>query len=133
MSTAVRKKIAGAGRGPAGGLSPDALRAVAGVFKVLSEPSRLALLQELKAGPRSVGELVEALGMTQANVSIQLRILREARMLAREKRGNQVIYSLDEKMIAPLCELVCGKLARDAKAGSAFSGRDILQGRRSPA
>ncbi len=96
-------------------LNAAGLEAVARVFKLLSEPTRLALLQELKAGPRTVGELVAALGMNQANVSRQLRFLHDAGLVGRRKDGVRVIYSLDEEFLMPLCELVCGKLEKNER------------------
>lgn len=47
-------------------------------FAVLADPARRGLLDELREGERSVGELVAALGMSQPNVSKHLRVLREA-------------------------------------------------------
>lgn len=97
----------------------DALEPVADLFRVFSEATRLAILKALMAGTRNVNELVEELGAAQANVSKQLRILYDARIVAREKRGNQVFYSIADEIVYPLCELVCGKLNRDAeRAGS---------------
>lgn len=96
-------------------VSRDALEPVADLFRVFSEATRLAILKVLMGGSRSVNELVEELGAAQANVSKQLRILYDARILAREKRGNQVFYSIADEIVYPLCELVCGKLNRDAK------------------
>ena len=92
-----------------------ALERVAEVFRVFSEPTRLAIIQALKGGPRSVNELVDELGTSQANISKQLRLLYDARVLDREKRGNQVFYSIDEEIVFPLCELVCVKLNREAR------------------
>lgn len=83
---------------------------VASFFRAFSEPTRLALLQELKDGSRSVGELVEALHVTQANVSKQLRILREAGLLSREKRGTSVVYEICEPLVLDLCKIACDKL-----------------------
>ena len=98
-------------------LSRDALERVADLFRIFSEATRLAILQALMPGTKSVNELVEELGTTQANISKQLRILYDARILAREKRGNQVFYSIDDDIVHPLCNLVCSKLNRDvAKA-----------------
>lgn len=96
-------------------LDRGSLEAVARLFAVLAEPTRLAILQELKGGPRSVSELVGRLGAKQANVSKQLGILHAAGLLARERDGNLVRYSIAEPMIFELCELVCGKLRRDAE------------------
>jgi DNA-binding transcriptional ArsR family regulator len=95
-------------------LGRDDLERIAEIFRVFSEATRLAILQALREGEQSVNELVEKLGTTQANISKQLRVLYDARLLARSKRGTQVFYSIDDEMISPLCELVCGKLNRDA-------------------
>jgi len=95
-------------------LEREDLERIAEIFRVFSEATRLAILQALKDGERNVNELVEQLGTTQANISKQLRVLYDARLLARSKRGTQVFYAIDDAMISPLCELVCGKLNRDA-------------------
>ena len=87
---------------------------VAAFFRAFSETTRLALLQELKGGARSVGELVDALHVTQANVSKQLRILHEAGLLSREKRGTSVVYEICEPLVLDLCKLACDKLNSEA-------------------
>jgi ArsR family transcriptional regulator len=96
-------------------LDRASLEAVSRLFAVLAEPTRLAILQSLKAAPRAVSELVEELDAKQANISKQLGILYGAGLLARERDGNVVRYSIAEPMIFDLCELVCGKLRRDAE------------------
>jgi DNA-binding transcriptional ArsR family regulator len=88
---------------------------VASFFRAFAEPTRLALLQELKEGPRNVGELVATLAMTQANVSKQLKILFEAGLLAREKQGTSVSYSICEPIVLDLCRIACDKLNREAR------------------
>lgn len=50
-------------------LNRQALEKIAEVFRVFSEATRLQILQELKAGPLNVTQLVEALKVSQANVS----------------------------------------------------------------
>lgn len=97
-------------------LDRAAIEKVADVFRVFSEPTRLQILQELKAGSCSVNELVEALDTSQANVSKQLRLLYESGVLTKEKCGTQVFYSIEDDIVFPLCELVCDKLNRDAAA-----------------
>ena len=91
------------------------LERVANLFRVFSEATRLALLQELKEGPRSVGELVDALPTTQANVSKQLKALYDAKLVTRTKQGTSVIYSISEPMVFELCKLACEKLNRPAE------------------
>lgn len=99
-------------------LSPEALQRVATMFSLFSEPVRLAILQELQLGERCVNDLVRLLGLSQAHVSRQLSILRDGGLLARERKGTQVFYSIADPIVFTLCEEVCGKLARDAKAGA---------------
>jgi DNA-binding transcriptional ArsR family regulator len=58
---------------------PDALvHLISRRFRVLGEPMRIRLLDELRSGPRTVGELTEALGATQQNVSKHLGVLAQA-------------------------------------------------------
>jgi len=103
-------------------LSPSQLAAVSRLFGVLSEPNRLALLQALRGGPLSVSELMKVCGMKQANVSRHLAVLHDHRLVKRERVGVSVRYQIADPMIFALCDLVCGKMERDArKAASLFS------------
>ncbi len=103
-------------------LSSGQLDAVAGLFGVLSEPSRLALLQALHDGPLTVSELMKACGMKQANVSKHLGVLHDHRLVQRERVGTSVRYAIADPMIFSLCELVCGKMQRDACQAAALFG-----------
>jgi len=96
-------------------LHSEDLERVASFFKAFSEPTRLALLQELKEAPLSVGELVEILPCTQANISKQLQVLHRAGILSREKSGTSVVYAICEPMVMDLCKLACEKLNREPK------------------
>lgn len=76
----------------------------------------MSLLQELKEGQKTVGELVEITGQGQASVSKSLKMLKEAGLLERTKDGVRVYYRVEDKLVFDLCELVCGKLSRDHKS-----------------
>jgi len=106
-------------------LSGSQLVAVARLFSVLSEPSRLALLQALHAGPMTVNELVEISGMKQANVSKQLAILHDHHLVKRERDGTFIRYEIADPMVFSLCNLVCGKMAKDAKCAAAVFHPEI--------
>lgn len=93
-------------------MSADALALIARRFAVLAEPMRLRLLHALFAGEKSVNELVELTGGTQANVSRHLQTLAQAHLLARRKAGLQVFYAIADPSIFKLCELVCGSLEK---------------------
>jgi DNA-binding transcriptional ArsR family regulator len=72
------------------------------VFDVLAESRRRAILDLVRDGERSVGELVAALAMSQPAVSKHLRVLREAGLVRDELVGRQRLYSIDP---APLREI----------------------------
>jgi DNA-binding transcriptional ArsR family regulator len=97
-------------------LPRPALETIAASFRALSEPTRLGILQELKDGPKSVNTLVEALELSQPNISKQLRILFDAGFLTRTQQGTQVLYSIKDKTVLKICELVCDRLNQQARA-----------------
>ena len=100
-------------------LSPEALEMVAARFKVLAEPLRLRILQELEArGEMSVSELTEAVGATQPNVSKHLRILQDQGLVGRRQAGNTVFCFIADPSVLALCDAVCGSL-RDRLASQA--------------
>mgnify|MGYP002655173825 CR=1 FL=1 len=96
-------------------LNADQLERVAGLFRAFAEPTRLAIIQELKGGEMSVSEIVDQLTTSQANVSKQLRMLYDAGLVTRRKQATQVLYGIAEPMVFDLCSLVCDKLNRDAR------------------
>ncbi len=81
-------------------------------FRVLGEPMRIRLLDELRDRSASVSELQEALGASQQNVSKHLSILHQAGMVTRTKRGTSVVYSIDDPSVFSLCDQVCGGVRR---------------------
>ncbi|MFC8045451.1 ArsR/SmtB family transcription factor [Nocardia sp. NPDC057353] len=64
-------------------------------FSVVAEPQRRRILERLRAGEATVGELVEHLELPQPAVSKHLRVLREAGFVTCEVAGQQRIYRLD--------------------------------------
>jgi len=101
-------------------LDRRALERIAEVFRIFSEATRLAIFQALKQSPKCVNMLVNEMETSQANVSKQLRTLYDAGFLIREKRGNQVFYSIKEKFVFEMCDLVCDKLNRDAESSERY-------------
>jgi DNA-binding transcriptional ArsR family regulator len=69
---------------------------------VLAEPTRRRILDRLGTGERSVGELVDALGISQPAVSKHLRVLREAGVVRCRAAAQRRLYSVDP---GPLAEL----------------------------
>ena len=93
-------------------------------FRVIGEPMRIKLLDRLREGSATVGELVEALDASQQNVSKHLGVLHGAGIVSRVKEGTNVRYAIADDTVFALCEQVCGGL-RDqlAQRDSILSGR----------
>ena len=94
------------------GLPAEALDQVAAYFQALSEPTRLQILNLLRDGEKSVGDLAAACGCSSANVSRHLSLLAQHGLVAREARGNSAYFRIADDSIYALCDLVCGNIAR---------------------
>ena len=73
---------------------------VSELFRTLGSPVRVALVSLLTDGERCVHELVDALGLPQPLVSQHLRVLREADLVSRTRRGREVAYVLRDDHVA---------------------------------
>ena len=96
-------------------LTPEVLMMVAERFKVLGEPARLQILNCLRGGELTVGEIVDATGFGQANASKHLNILRSIGFVHRRKQGLFVYHSLADKGVLQMCETMCGRLEADMR------------------
>ena len=85
---------------------------VAQRFRVLGEPMRIKLLDRLREGDATVGELQEALGASQQNLSKHLGVLHAAGMVSRTKDGNHTRYAISDPSVFELCDQVCGGVRR---------------------
>ena len=97
---------------------------IADRFRALAEPARLHLMQALRGGEQTVGDLVEATGFATANVSKHLQPLHGAGFVTRRKDGLYVYYGLAGKDIFVLCDIMCGRLAAETD-----TRRKVLAGR----
>src|SRR6266508_6361060 len=97
-------------------LPDDLVELIARRFRVLGEPMRIRLLDELRDGEATVGELSEALAASQQNVSKHLAVLGEVGILGRRKEGNHVHYRIVDESVFELCEDVCGSLQQQLRS-----------------
>ncbi len=91
-------------------LSAEAVDLVANRFKVLGEPIRIRILQELQSGEKNVTQLVESIGSTQPNISKHLRILQESGLIGRRQAGTAVYCYIADPTVFDLCDAVCASL-----------------------
>ncbi len=92
-------------------------------FRMLADPTRLAILRALMEGEKSVGRVVEVTGQNQANISKHLKMLAESGIVGRRKEGLQVFYAIGDPLIEQLCDLVCGSIVREAREQAERSRR----------
>jgi DNA-binding transcriptional ArsR family regulator len=97
-------------------LPGDLAELIARRFRVLGEPMRIRLLDRLRGGEATVGELSEAVGASQQNVSKHLGVLAEGGIVGRRKEGNHVYYRIVDEGVLSLCEAVCGSLEQQLRA-----------------
>jgi ArsR family transcriptional regulator, cadmium/lead-responsive transcriptional repressor len=79
--------------------------AMARYFRVLSDPTRLRILELLLDGERTVSELVEAVGAPQSRISNHLACLRWCRLVDTRRAGRHVIYRLADPDVSALFTL----------------------------
>jgi DNA-binding transcriptional ArsR family regulator len=89
-------------------LNPDAAELIARRFRALSDPTRLRIIDRLRnCEEASVGELTEALGTSQQNVSKHLSALLAEGFVARRKQGTSSLYRIADPGVHELCDGVC--------------------------
>lgn len=87
---------------------------IAARFRTLGEPQRLRILQALEGGEKSVGEIVEAVGGQQSNISRHLQTLFDAGLVGRRREGVAVMYAITDPVVFRLCEIVCRSAEQEA-------------------
>jgi ArsR family transcriptional regulator, cadmium/lead-responsive transcriptional repressor len=85
------------------------------LFRGFSDPSRLSILESLRAGPMTVGEVVLATGRAQSSVSTHLACLYECGLVSREQRGKFVYYRISDERVDEILRLGDSLLADVAK------------------
>ena len=86
------------------------------LFCGFSNPSRLAILEALRAGSLAVSEIVERTGLSQSNVSNHLGCLRDCGLVTSAQQGRYVNYQLSDPRVAELLSLA-DELLADAAQG----------------
>lgn len=90
---------------------------VTDIFGALGDQSRLSILRALLDAheSQSQGEMVEATGLSQANISKHLACLVRVGLVTREPRGSSVMYTPVLPLVSDICELICGHVTNRVK------------------
>src|SRR5688572_9907957 len=75
-------------------------------FKALGEPRRVEILRLLQSGPRPVGEIADAVDVTQQAASQHLAVLSQAGLVEARREGTRHLYSIRPQGFAPVASFV---------------------------
>lgn len=89
-------------------MSQELRRFKAEIFQALAHPTRIAIVEALRGGETSAGQLIELLGLEQANASQHLAVLRGKQIVTSRKEGNQVFYSLRDPVLIKVLDVLKG-------------------------
>jgi DNA-binding transcriptional ArsR family regulator len=100
------------------------------VLEALADPTRRAVLEQLRDGPRSVGDLARSLPVSRPAVSQHLRVLKAAGLVVDDPDGNRRIYRVDPQGLVALRAYlegywtdVLGSFTRAAEGRTTHKGR----------
>ncbi len=88
----------------------DLAELIAARFRVIGDPNRIRILDQLRDGELSVAQITERLGTSQQNASKHLGVLLQSGIVARRKEGTSSYYRVADQAVYDLCEQVCGGL-----------------------
>ena len=93
---------------------------MADVFKALSDETRREILRLLSSGDMTAGAIAENFSMTKPSISHHLSVLRHAGLVTAERRGQEIVYSLNTTVFQDLLSYALGFLGeQDAQEGPA--------------
>jgi DNA-binding transcriptional ArsR family regulator len=84
-------------------IDTEQLEQMAALFKAMGDPSRLRLLNELCEKEACVGELAETAGLSQANTSKHLSVLRAVGLVCYTRKGNSKCFALTSGIVSEIC------------------------------
>lgn len=76
------------------------MKAVANAFRALADPTRRQILQQLKSGEMSAGQIVRCFPISGPSISRHLSILKNAELISERREGNRIFYKLEAEQIA---------------------------------
>jgi ArsR family transcriptional regulator len=76
------------------------------VFKALADPNRRKILKLLQGGSLTAGELAESFAFSKASLSHHFSVLKTAELVRTERRGQQIVYSLNTSVFEDVASLL---------------------------
>lgn len=85
-------------------LDEETIQQVSKLFKIISDPTRIAILYLLENQELNVGTLAEVMHMEQSAVSHQLKVLKTARLVKAQRKGKSMVYSQMDNHVYSILE-----------------------------
>jgi len=76
------------------------MKSISNAFRALADPTRRQILQELKRGELSAGEIIACFTISGPSISRHLSILKNADLISERREGNRILYRLEPEQIA---------------------------------
>jgi ArsR family transcriptional regulator, arsenate/arsenite/antimonite-responsive transcriptional repressor len=87
------------------------------VFKAISDPTRRQVLKLLQRGSKTAGELADAFDITKGSMSHHFNVLKAADLVRCERRGQQLVYSLNTTVFEDVAALLLDLFRVDKRKG----------------
>ncbi|NBD08352.1 MULTISPECIES: autorepressor SdpR family transcription factor [Corallococcus] len=87
------------------------------VFKAISDPTRRSVLKLLQGGSKTAGELAEAFDITKGSLSHHFNVLKAADLVRCERRGQQLVYSLNTTVFEDVAAMLLDLFKVDKRNG----------------
>jgi len=87
------------------------------VFKAISDPTRRKVLKLLQGGSKTAGELAQAFDITKGSLSHHFNVLKAADLVRCERRGQQIVYSLNTSVFEDVAALLMDLFKLDKSRG----------------
>ena len=100
------------------------------VCQILGHPKRLQILDALRHDEKAAGELAATLGVSKANLSQHLALMRERGIVIARREGLNVYYRVTNPKVIQACELMREVLMEQLAAGGALAEQMQLNERR---
>lgn len=94
----------------------ETFESAADLFRVMSAPMRLKIINSLCSGEQNVSYLLSKVATTQPNMSQHLNTLYQAGILGKRREGVQIFYRIIDQRIVSICEAVCNEVSRKVDA-----------------
>ena len=94
--------------------------------KVLAHPIRLKILDALRNGSKSPTDLAEKIGISKANVSQHLAVMRDRRVLRRARTGGTVAYTVSDARLLDACATLRSLIRDQLRAGGELAERGFV-------